>query len=253
MKKVYAVVAVLAVFATFLLAPSANAKPQNNCADPTITVVVTEAHWQRYSWTGGPHLSDDPPAFPSADWQPNTQSDPHNVGVPGAYFRSNGNSGNGDWFYLEWVDEVTDEIPNPDYPCATTTIPTTTVVDTTLPTTTVVDTTVPTTTVVDTTVPTTTVVDTTVPDTTVPDTTVPDDDCEVLNNDDDPNNDCIIPPATIVPPPPPGNDIDFVVPPPVDTLPRTGSNNIGFYLSLGVALVASGLFFKRASVAKVKA
>lgn len=70
------------------------------------TVVVDEAAgWQRYSWTGGPHTSDSAPAFPSADWQANTKSDPHNVGVAGAYYRSNGNSGNGDWFYLEATPE----------------------------------------------------------------------------------------------------------------------------------------------------
>ena len=60
-------------------------------------------HWQHYSWTGGPHLSDDPPAFPGAGWQPNTQGDPHGVGHEGAYFRSHGGAGNGDWFYLEAV------------------------------------------------------------------------------------------------------------------------------------------------------
>lgn len=62
------------------------------------------AYWQRYSWTGGPHREDDPPAFPSDDWQPNVQGDPHGIGVEGAYFRSHGNSGNGDWFYLESVE-----------------------------------------------------------------------------------------------------------------------------------------------------
>ncbi|MCR2812018.1 hypothetical protein NQ166_06780 [Microbacterium sp. zg.Y1090] len=76
----------------------------------TETVVDREAwdeevfdHWQRYSWTGGPHLSDDPPAFPGADWQPNVKGDPHGVGHEGAYYRSHGGSGNGDWFYLEAV------------------------------------------------------------------------------------------------------------------------------------------------------
>jgi len=63
-------------------------------------------YWQRYSWTGGPHESDDPPAFPSEDWQVNVKGDPHDVGVEGAYFRSNGNSGRGDWFYLESVEKT---------------------------------------------------------------------------------------------------------------------------------------------------
>ncbi len=79
----------------------------------TETVVDKEAwdeevfdHWQRYSWTGGPHTADDAPAFPSGDWQPNVQGDPHEVGQEGAYFRSHGNEGNGDWFYLEAVTKT---------------------------------------------------------------------------------------------------------------------------------------------------
>lgn len=78
---------------------------------------VSEAGWQRYSWTGGPHAEDDAPGFPSPDWQPNVKGDPHGVGAAGAYYRSNGNSGNGDWFYLEAVpavvvhhDEVTEVV-----------------------------------------------------------------------------------------------------------------------------------------------
>ena len=81
----------------------------------------TEDGWQRYSWTGGPHASDDPPAFPSDDWQANVAGDPHGIGVEGAYFVSHGNAGNGDWFYLELVpghdcpppDTTTDEEPPP--------------------------------------------------------------------------------------------------------------------------------------------
>jgi len=65
--------------------------------------VPTEDTWQRYSWTGGPHASDDPPPFPSEDWQANVAGDPHGIGVEGPYFVSHGNSGNGDWFYLELV------------------------------------------------------------------------------------------------------------------------------------------------------
>jgi len=81
-------------------------------ASDQIVVDVAE-HWQRYSWTGGPHTSDDAPAFPSSDWQPNVQGDPHNIGVVGAYYRSNGNSGNGDWFYLEWIEAVTRTVEHP--------------------------------------------------------------------------------------------------------------------------------------------
>ena len=29
------------------------------------TEAVSESHWQRYSWTGGPHVEDSPPSFPS--------------------------------------------------------------------------------------------------------------------------------------------------------------------------------------------
>lgn len=92
-------------------------------------------HWQRYSWTGGPRESNDPPPFPSDDWQPNVKGDPHGVGVEGAYYRSHGGSGKGDWFYLEavtktvtvvdqeaWVEEiehpaVTEEIEHPAVEC----------------------------------------------------------------------------------------------------------------------------------------
>lgn len=81
--------------------------------------------WQRYSWTGGPHASDDPPAFPSEDWQANVAGDPQGIGVEGAYFVSHGNAGLGDWFYLELVaghdcpppDTTTDEPPTTTDPC----------------------------------------------------------------------------------------------------------------------------------------
>ncbi|QEV99104.1 hypothetical protein F6J84_02555 [Microbacterium caowuchunii] len=79
----------------------------------TETVIDKEAwdeevfdHWQHYSWTGGPHTSDSAPTFPSGDWQANVQGDPHGIGVAGAYFRSHGNAGNGDWFYLEAVTKT---------------------------------------------------------------------------------------------------------------------------------------------------
>lgn len=71
------------------------------------TETVSESHWQRYSWTGGPHLEDSPPSFPSDDWQSNVQGDPHGIGAAGAYYVSHGNSGRGDWFYLEWVEGET--------------------------------------------------------------------------------------------------------------------------------------------------
>jgi hypothetical protein len=83
---------------------------------PEIPAVTEEVfdYWQRYSWTGGPHAADTAPAFPSPDWQPNVQGDPHGIGVEGAYFMSHGNSGNGDWFYLEAVEKtvvVTPAVP----------------------------------------------------------------------------------------------------------------------------------------------
>ncbi len=71
------------------------------------TETVSESHWQRYSWTGGPHVEDSPPSFPSDDWQSNVQGDPHRIGAAGAYYVSHGNSGRGDWFYLEWVEGET--------------------------------------------------------------------------------------------------------------------------------------------------
>ena len=61
--------------------------------------------WQRYSYNGSWDSNEAPP-FPDAKWQPNVQGDPHGVGVAGPYFRSNGNSGNVDWFYLEAVYET---------------------------------------------------------------------------------------------------------------------------------------------------
>ncbi len=77
-----------------------------------------EPYWQRYSWTGGPREEDSPPTEvpPHENWQPNVKGDPHDVGQAGPYYRSNGNSGMGDWFYLEWVepDCPVDECPNID-------------------------------------------------------------------------------------------------------------------------------------------
>ena len=209
MRKILFVFAAAAVMLGlgFSDADSTIEKNRNNCEDEVIIVVDSEAHWQRYSWTGGPHEGDDPPDFPSDDWQPNVEGDPHNIGVAGPYFVSHGSSGLGDWFYLEWVPEVTHEEPNPNYPCTTTTIPDTTVPDTTVPPTTVPDTTVPPTTVPDTTVPPTTVPDTTVPTTTVPDTTVPTTTVP----------DTTVPPTTEVRPTtevPPTTEI-----PPIDTVP----------------------------------
>lgn len=77
------------------------------------TEVVKEAGWQRYSWKGGPHRPETPPVEvpPHKNWQANTKSDPHGVGKAGPYFRSKGNKGNGDWFYLERVPAVTVEHP----------------------------------------------------------------------------------------------------------------------------------------------
>ena len=80
----------------------------------TETVMDEEAHWQRYSWTGGSHEGNEPPTFPSDDWQPNTKSDPHDRGVEGAYFRSHGGNGNGDWFYLQAVAAKTHTVEHPE-------------------------------------------------------------------------------------------------------------------------------------------
>lgn len=98
---------------------------------PAVPAVTEERRtgWQRYSWTGGPWGPDSPPPFPSGDWQPNVQGDPHDIGVEGPYFVSHGNSGNGDWFYLEGIYEtvtVTPEVPavpgTPEVPAVTKTI-----------------------------------------------------------------------------------------------------------------------------------
>lgn len=121
MSKKFVVLIILIAIVIFglsiIMSNNANANSGDECvpADAWTEEVLHEAvthneeifdHWQRYSWTGGPHTSDSPPAFPSDDWQANVQGDPHNVGVAGAYFRSHGNSGNGDWFYLEAVTKT---------------------------------------------------------------------------------------------------------------------------------------------------
>jgi len=72
------------------------------------TITIKEAGWQRYSYKGK-WKSDDAPSFPGDKWQANTASDPHGIGVEGAYFRSNGNSGHGDWFYLEATPAETEQ------------------------------------------------------------------------------------------------------------------------------------------------
>jgi hypothetical protein len=67
-------------------------------------------HWQRYSLTGGSFPEGQTPAFPDPGdpfrWVANVQGDPHGVGQAGAYSRSNEQSGNTDWFYLEAVMKV---------------------------------------------------------------------------------------------------------------------------------------------------
>ncbi|WP_028048083.1 hypothetical protein [Cellulomonas sp. URHD0024] len=72
------------------------------------TLVDHEAHWQRYSWVGGPIAegvtpSWSGPADPS--WQANTAGDPNKIGHAGAY--DQGKPGHADWFYLEWVPAAT--------------------------------------------------------------------------------------------------------------------------------------------------
>jgi|SRR6478752_891408 len=66
-------------------------------------------HWQRYSLKGAFHDDFDQSTQPPSPserpemWQANVQGDPHGHGSEGAYYRSNENSGNGDWFYLQAV------------------------------------------------------------------------------------------------------------------------------------------------------
>lgn len=73
------------------------------------TRVVSEAGWQRYSRTGS-WKHDYAPSFPEDRWQANVAGDPHGVGAEGAYFRSDENSGNVDWFYLEAIPAVTEQV-----------------------------------------------------------------------------------------------------------------------------------------------
>jgi len=67
-------------------------------------------YWQRYSLAGGSWPEGSTPAFPnpggSFKWVPNVKGDPHGIGHAGAYDRSNGSSGNTDWFYLEAVNKT---------------------------------------------------------------------------------------------------------------------------------------------------
>lgn len=82
----------------------------------TETIEDEPAGWQRYSYNGPWESNTDAPPFPSDNWTANTENDSHNVGVEGAYFRSNGNSGKGDWFYLELVPAVTHTVEHPGTP-----------------------------------------------------------------------------------------------------------------------------------------
>ena len=116
MKKIIMVIALVASMLGIGTAALATGDGDPICTTQVVdkeawTEVVEEAHWQRYSWTGGPHDENTAPAFPSADWQPNVKGDPHGVGVEGAYWRSHGNKGKGDWFYLEMVPAVTIDHP----------------------------------------------------------------------------------------------------------------------------------------------
>ena len=73
---------------------------------PVCSATEDTSHWQRYSWVGGPIPEGVTPEFLGADdenWQANTASDPHKIGVAGAYDR--GKPGHADWFYLEWVEQ----------------------------------------------------------------------------------------------------------------------------------------------------
>ena len=66
--------------------------------------VVEAAHWQRYSWKGGPIDEGITPTWTGPtdpNWQANVKDDPHDIGHAGAY--DQGKPGNADWFYLELV------------------------------------------------------------------------------------------------------------------------------------------------------
>lgn len=109
----------LGVGISLAIATPANATEDCTPADAwTEQIEVSAEHWQRYSWTGGPWESNTvAPAFPGDGWQANVQGDPHEVGVAGAYYRSHGGSGKGDWFYLELVPAVTKTVEHPAVEC----------------------------------------------------------------------------------------------------------------------------------------
>lgn len=79
--------------------------------DGTEDTVVFD-HWQRYSLNGkykNDFDQNNQPPSPSENpdmWTDNVKGDPHGQGAAGAYYRSNDNSGNGDWFYLEAVTKT---------------------------------------------------------------------------------------------------------------------------------------------------
>lgn len=73
----------------------------------TQTIVISEGYWQRYSYNGRWDSNTEAPVFPGPNWQKNVKGDPHDIGVEGPYFRSHGNHGKGDWFYLDYVDGET--------------------------------------------------------------------------------------------------------------------------------------------------
>jgi hypothetical protein len=119
-------VAVLMVFTAFKAPAFATGGSDETCVPqeawtetvehPEIPAVTEEQRtgWQRYSWNGPWESNTEAPPFPDERWQPNVHGDPHGVGVEGPYFRSNGNSGHGDWFYLEGIYEtvvVTPAVP----------------------------------------------------------------------------------------------------------------------------------------------
>lgn len=118
MKKYIILIAVacLVIFGVTMFTQSANAEDTIECvpSDAYVeTVIDTPASdeevfdfFQRYTYNGPWDSNETSPEFPGENWQANVKGDPHGVGAAGAYFRSHGNSGKGEWFYLEAVNKI---------------------------------------------------------------------------------------------------------------------------------------------------
>lgn len=134
---VLAIIALLTAGLFFVTNANATGTTPVDCSQPTITIVVTEAYdetvpgtpdlWWNWSPNHQQGPFEGPPAFPTDErgtWQ-----GPHENGGPSqdTYGTFQQGNGNGSWFHRDHGtddtvihhDAVTEEIPNPDYPCVT--------------------------------------------------------------------------------------------------------------------------------------